>query len=169
MYLMLSLKNKCRAITNRFKNHVIKEYANSIGKTESEALKLIQFEGFMYMPIKEYLLDIETAEEKLLKYADFNSRFKRLYLDSGITNIVDFAKKYLIDEFDKFKVTDELCYNCTRYFGEGALYDCDCGFATYHEIVSELDLEFGMSNEAIVELAKRFISDDYKFVAREEY
>ncbi len=69
----------------------------------------------------------------------------------------------------KFPVT------CNRFFGEGALYDCDCGFGTYYEIANALCLSLGIdkyrwkAEENFTEKVKLFLSDEYCFACKEYY
>ena len=69
----------------------------------------------------------------------------------------------------------KMSVTCNRFFCEGALYDCNCGFGTYYEIAkaicSTLDLiKFKCIDEGIPEEKVRlFLSEEYCFACNEYY
>lgn len=62
---------------------------------------------------------------------------------------------------------DEKCYSCHRYFCNGSLDECNCGFESYYDICYQLKIESTTSKEQLRTIAKQFLSDECKIVARE--
>ncbi len=75
-------------------------------------------------------------------------------------------KRAVLEEYKKKFEEQELncnpdCYSCTRFFQEGSLYECDCGFETYSGILdnfSEFSDEAGLI---------KFLSPEIAVVGRE--
>ena len=58
-------------------------------------------------------------------------------------------------------------FYCLRYFDEGAMDDCECGFQTYEAISSE----FPTPNDSkkFLDYIEWFLSDKCKVIAKEKY
>lgn len=150
-----------------FKESVIEEYCKLNNYTKEQALLQIDYEEFSDTNLREILKDEATAKEKLKEYAKNNQDFKDKYKSSGMNNIVDFAKEYYEDDFNDFQAISRGRFRCDKYFSEGCLNDCYCGFESYIKITEQFKLDITDSDAQIQEKARAFLSDDCKIVAKE--
>ena len=148
-----------RKLVLNFKETVIEEYSKQKNYTKEQALLQIDYEEFA----NTYLRDIQDDEKKLKEYLEENEDFKNSFKQSKSMDIVEFAKKYFIEDYNEFKRMTNGKFQCDKYFSNGCLNDCDCGFESYTKIAEEFDLD----GNDIQEKAKEFLSDDCKIIAKE--
>ncbi len=155
--------NTSREIVLKFKDAVIYEYCALTGYTKDQALLQIDYEEFSNTYLRDILKDEKTAKEKLKKYLEENEDFKDRFKRCKGVDIVEFAKDYFELDFMEFKAIARGKYRCDKYFENGCLNDCYCGFESYARISKQLDL----ANSNIQEKAKAFLNDDCKIIAKE--
>lgn len=158
-----------RGAVQRFKDKMLEALCKINGWTMEKALEEIDFEAFANIEIKEILKDELTAKEKLEKNMEYNFKFKEEFKRSKSTDIVAFAKEYLIRDCNEFKEQVQWRISCELYFQNGCLNDCDCGFEDYYAIKQALDITYYTSDEDMEKKATEFISNNCKIVAVEKY
>ena len=152
----------------KFREYIIEEYSNKVGKSKEEGLRELEFEAFANIELKEILQDEEHAEEKLRKNMKLNYKFKREFDSSSERNIVKFAKQFLIKDFEEFKEYRKGKFSCEIYFCNGCLNDCYCGFENMFEIIKVLGLD-EFDDELLRKKAKWLVGNSSRIVAKEEY
>ena len=153
----------------RFKEFALKEFCAQENLSLEDAMDLLYFEGCAYNTVS-ILLRRENAEKELLDYLKRNPSFKKNFEESGVFSIVEFSKDYVKKEMEKFKKSSNSKeIFCSRYFGEGSLFECDCGFENYSFMFDNFDLSKVKTDKDFEELAKKYLSDDYFFEASELY
>lgn len=154
----------------KFKDVLIKAFGELEGLTNDEAMDKLYYEEYKSVMVEKILLESEDKEKDLKEYAkdicgyEFNEGYKKSDLD-----IVEYAKKYLIDDVKKEIKLHDGRFFCSRYFKEGCLADCYCGFQDFKNICWKLDLNFLWKDEEYYKFAKEFLTDKYKFQAIEKY
>ena len=150
------------------KSILIEEYAKIVNKPYDKAKEEIDFEAFAYIELKEALEDEQNAKEKVEKLMERDYRIKLAFERSDSNNLLEFAKKYLYDNYLEFKNTPGRKYCCHRYFSNGCLDTCDCGFESYSDICLKLNISRYSSESELCETIKSYLSDKYKVVAIEK-
>ena len=150
----------------KFKEAVIEEYCKLNNYTKAQAILEIEHEEFANTYIRDALKDEKTAKEKLQEYASKDQNFKNRYKESGMNDIVEFAKLFYEDDFNEYQTACQGKFHCDKYFSEGCLNDCYCGFESYTRIAGNFDLDVE-NEDQINEKAKAFLSDDCKIIAKE--
>ena len=154
----------------KMKSLIFEEYAKIVNKPYDEAKEEIDFEAFAYVELKNALEDNEHAKENVEKLIKRDYRLREAYDASEDKNIISFAKKYLYENYLDFKNQPGRKYCCHRYFCEGALDDCDCGFESYGDICKKLGIDIYSNDENdLRDTVRRFLSDECKLVATEKY
>lgn len=159
----------CRGAVQRFKTKLIEALGKMNGWTMERTQQEIDFEAFSNIEIREILKDESTAKEKLIDNMKYNYKFEQEFKNSKSTDIVAFAKEYLIRDCKEFKEQVKGRISCELYFSNGCLNDCDCGFEDYYSIEKAFDINYYTSNEDLEQKAMDFLSDKYKIVAIENY
>lgn len=152
-----------RNLVLAFKEAVIEEYCKLNNYTKEIALLQIDYEEFSNTYLRDILKNEETAAEKLNEYLNVNDDFKTAFRQSKNNDIVEFAKKYFIDDYNEFKLLTNGKFRCDKYFENGCLNSCDCGFESYTKIAEQFDLD----ENRIEDKAKEFLSDECKIIAKE--
>ena len=155
--------NASRELVLKFKDAVINEYCSLTGYTNDQALLQIDYEEFSNTYLRDILKDEKTAREKLKKYLEENEDFKNSFKRSKSEDIVEFAKDYFELDYIEFKAITRGKFRCDKYFENGCLNDCYCGFESYVKISKQFDLE----NINIQEKAKELLSDSLVIIAKE--
>lgn len=159
-----------RKIILRVKSLIFEEYAKIINKPYKEAKEEIDFEAFAYVDLKNALADKANAKENIEKLMKRDYRLRIDFEKSGSDNLLEFSEKYLYENYLEFKNAPGRKYCCHRYFCNGALDDCDCGFETYGDICRELDIKLSDDDDdALREAVRKYLSSEYKLVAKEKY
>ena len=169
--LAFTVYNRNRAVVKRFAVALLAALAKMLNITVEQVGKEIEHEAFGNSAIREILKDESTAEVKLKEYVQQNpdyNRFTAAYKKSGEADIVSFAKKFYVEDFEEIKKLSNGRISCEMYFCNGCLNDCNCGFESYYDIEEKLGLDFYMTDEQISEIAKSFLTSS-KFVAKEYY
>ena len=159
----------CRGAVQRFKTKLIEALGKMNGWTMERTQQEIDFEAFSNVEIREILKDESTAKEKLIENMKYNYKFEREFKNSKSTDIVAFAKEYLIRDCKEFKKQVNGRISCELYFNNGCLNDCDCGLEDYYAIEKAFDINYYTPNEVLEQKAMDFLSDKYKIVAVENY
>ena len=162
------INNESRMQVLKFKDYMLDEYCKIYGVTMEELWKQIDIEAFGNVEIRDILKDEASAEQKLRKNMEINIKFKDEFKASGETDIVAFAKKYLITDAYDFKKIVEGRISCDHYFCNGCLIDCNCDFGSYYDIERNLEIDISVPDDRIRLIAKKFIKK-LKFVGTEEY
>ena len=152
-----------RNLVLAFKEAVIEECCKLNECTREMALLQIDYEEFSNTYLRDILKNEETAAEKLNEYLNVNDDFKTAFRQSKNNDIVEFAKKYFIDDYNEFKLLTNGKYQCDKYFSNGCLCDCNCGFESYTKIAEQFDLD----GNKVEDKAKAFLSDECKIIAKE--
>lgn len=154
----------------KFREILIKTYCELENMSQKEAMDKLYYEAYKNIPLENILLYSDNKEEDLKKFMSsvFRYEFKRGYERSKNKDIVEYAKKYLIDAAEKSRKQHDGKFSCTRYFKEGCLRECYCGFEDFYAIDERL-LEKCNSEEDMYSRAKELLSDNYKFQAVEMY
>lgn len=147
---------------------IFEEYAKIVNKPIEEAKEEIDFEAFAYVELKNALSDKATAKENIEKLMNRDYRLKISFLKSEEKNLIAFSEKYLYENYLEFKNEPGRMYCCHRYFCNGSLDDCNCGFESYDGICSELGISYNQTEKELREAVKKFLSDEYKLVATEK-
>ena len=153
----------------RFKQALFKAFCEITGFTRKQAIEEIEFEAFANLDIRDILKDKTTAKEKLTNLLEHHYEFARHFEKSGDEDIVAFAEKFLYEDCARFKEMVNGRFSCERYFGNGCLDECTCGFESYHDIANNFELDKFDTEERMQQWAKLVLSDRYKFVAVEKY
>ncbi|MBQ4510408.1 MAG: hypothetical protein II984_06755 [Clostridia bacterium] len=148
---------------------IFEEYAKIVNKPYDEAKEEIDFEAFAYVELKNALADKENAKEKVEKLMNRDYRIKLAYSESEEKDLLKVAEKFLYDNYLEFKNAPGRRYCCHRYFCDGALDDCNCGFETYTDICNNLDITDKDDESVLREKVRKYLSDEYKLVAKESY
>ena len=148
---------------------IFEEYAKVVNKSYDEAKEEIDFEAFAYVELKNALSDKENAKEKVQKLMDRDYRIQIAYSESEEKDLIKVAEKFLYDNYLEFKNAPGRRYCCHRYFCDGALDDCRCGFETYADICNNLDISNQDDENALREKVRKYLSNEYKLVAKECY
>lgn len=146
-----------------FKEAVIEEYCKLNNYTKEQALLQIDYEEFSNTYLRDILKNEKTAKEKLNEYLNVNEDFKTAFKQSKNNDIVEFAKGYLVDDYNEFKRITNGKFRCDKYFENGCLNNCDCGFESYTKIAEQFDLD----GNKVEDKAKEFLSDESKIIAKE--
>ena len=152
-----------RNLVLSFKDALIEEYCKLNNYTNEEALLQIDYEEFSNTYLRDILKNENTAKERLNEYLEENEDFKNAFKQSKNSDIVDFAKKYFADDYTEFKMLTDGKFRCDKYFENGCLNSCDCGFESYTKIAEQFDLD----ENQIEDKAKEFLSDECKIIAKE--
>ena len=154
----------------KFREILIKTYCELENMSKKEAMDKLYYEAYKNIPLENILLYSENKEEDLRKFMSsvFRYEFKQGFARSKNKDIVEYAKKYLVDAAKKSVKQHDGKFSCTRYFKEGCLRDCYCGFEDFYAIDERL-LENCNSEEDMHNRAKELLSDNYKFEAVEMY
>lgn len=152
----------------KVKKFIFEEYAKIVNKPYDEAKEEIDFEAFAYVELKDALEDEKNAKENVEKLMNTDYRIRIAFEKSGSDNLVEFAKKFLYENYLEFKNAPGRKYCCHRYFSNGCLDTCDCGFENYSNICMELSIRHTQTEEEIREKVRDFLSDKYKLVATEK-
>ncbi len=158
-----------KRILLKAKSFIFEEYAKIVNKPYDEAKEEIDFEAFAYVELKNALADEENAKENVEKLMKRDYRLERAYSESEEKDLISFSKKYLYENYLEFKNVPGRKYCCHRYFCDGALDDCDCGFESYGDICRELSISANDDDNKVREAIRRYLSDECKLVAKEKY
>lgn len=152
-----------RELVLRFKEILIDAYSGITNQTREEALKQIEFEAFS----DTYLRDILDDKEKLNEYKLENFAFGMAFDESGSDNIVEFAKKYYVEDCEKIKKMTGGKIRCDCYFNQGCLNVCDCGMENYIKIKKALNIDDNDTETELKQKALDFLNEETRFVAQE--
>ena len=158
---------KEQRILTRFKALLIEEYAKIINKPIEEAKEEVDFEAFAYIELKDALADEKNAKENIEKLMKRDYGLRIAFEKSDSDNLLEFSKKYLYENYLEFKNQSGRKYCCHRYFCNGSLDDCDCGLEKYEYICSALGITIYTDDSKLRDVAKAYLSDEYKLVAEE--
>ena len=165
-FFNVDLKNSC--VIHRFKELMLEELCRIEGKSLDEIMQKIEFEAFANKTLHE-ILKQENPVAQLEEYKGKDYSFKSEFKASGMSDIVEFARKYVVYEEKHYRELVEDRLPCDRYFCHGCLIDCDCGFEDYFAIANKLEITFEKDDEKIKEAVKKYMSNEYKVVAIEDY
>ncbi len=166
-YFYDDLKEKLTAL--KVKELIFEEYAKITNKSIEDAREEIDFEAFSYVELKDALADEKNAKEKVEKLMQRDYRFRSAYEKCTSCDVMEFSKKYLYENYLEFKNEPGRTYCCHRYFCEGCLDDCNCGFETYYDILSELEIGYADDEATLRKKVRRYLSKEFKLVAKETY
>ena len=152
-----------RELVLKFKEILIDTYSEKTNQTREEALKQIEFEAFS----DTYLRDILDDKEKLNEYKLDNFAFGMAFDESGSDNIVEFAKKYYVEDCEKIKKMTGGKIRCDCYFNQGCLNVCDCGMENYIKIKKALNIDDNDTETELKQKALDFLNEETRFVAQE--
>lgn len=141
------------------KQRLIDAYCEAEHITEAEALDRIDKEYNEYNELVEAIADPK-------KHAKARWILRRInyLIDSDYNKAED--KMAVLEENKKRFAKEELgqshdCYSCTRFFDEGSLAECECGFETYDKLLDEF------SEYSDEEGIKKFLSPEIAVVGYE--
>lgn len=117
------------------RNRLVKVYSDIENITEEEALDRIDKN---YCEYDELVKAIEDPSKHAR--ARWILRRVSMLVETDYEKAKD--KRAVLEEYKKEFEKCELnkdfdCYSCTRFFSEGSLYECNCGFETYGNILDE--------------------------------
>ena len=154
----------------RYREAVVETFCSLEKLTKEEAMEKLYYEEYRNFYIEKELKKRIDSKEALEKFVEENygSPFSIAYNESKEKDIVSYARWYLDNYYKEEVKKRDVKFVCDRYFSEGSLYECDCGFETVDEVIRKLKLENIETYEDMLEHAKDFLL--YKrVVAREEY
>ncbi len=151
----------------KVKDILFEEYAKIVNKTYEDAKEEIDFEAFAYIELKDALKDEKNAKENIEKLMKRDYRLRLAFEKSDTDNLLEFSKKYLYENYLEFKNQPGRKYCCHRYFCNGCLDTCDCGFESYSDICSALGISQYSDEKKLREAVRKYLSDEYKLVAKE--
>lgn len=154
-----------------FKEALIKTFCEEENVSEKEGMDKLYYEEYKNGFLEKILLYSDNKEEELKEFMEkgYGFDFKINYERSNNKNLVEFANDYLKDSVTKEIKEHEGRFYCTRYFEEGALDECECGFENFEKIIEKFKLEEINDYDAMREFAKEILSSEYKFEAIEKY
>ena len=160
-----------RKAVMKLKDALIKTFCELEGVSLQEGMDKLYYEEYKNTRIEKILLESKDKEKDLKEYAKdyYNYEFSRGYKNSKTKDIVEYAKKYLIDSVKKETKLQNGRFFCSRYFREGCLDECYCGFHDFKNICWHLDINWWWEDEKYIEYAKEFLTYKYKFQAIEKY
>lgn len=164
-----TVDSMARHVVRKFKKEMLNELAKINNWTLDDAKREVEFEAFANTEIRDALADKKNTLDRLRKIGEQDYSFREAFRASGITDIIAFAQDYLITDCQSFKKRVNGKISCERYFSNGCLNYCDCGFESYYSILDKLDLDSFAPDEEIRQAAQRFLSNEYKLVAVEKY
>ncbi|MBR3890438.1 MAG: hypothetical protein IKJ30_00015 [Bacilli bacterium] len=154
----------------KFKEFIIKAFCELEKINKKEAMDKLYYEAYKNIPLENILLHSNNKEEDLKEFMKsvFMYDFKQGYKKSKNKDIVEYAKKYLVSNAKRSIKQHDGRFYCTRYFREGCLNDCYCGFEDFNHISWNL-IGTCVDDESLYNRAKELLSDNYKFQAVEMY
>lgn len=122
-----------RESVHKLKQDLIRAYSEAEHITEAETLERIDKEYNNYNELVLAIADPEKHKRALW----ILRRCCGMCVDDDYKKAAD-KQAFLENRKKKFERCelnkDTASYSCTRFFCEGALYECDCGFAQYDEL-----------------------------------
>lgn len=163
------LVNRDKALM--FKEALIKTFCEEENVSEKEGMDKLYYEEYKNGFLEKILLYSDNKEEELKEFMEkgYGFDFKINYARSENKNLVEFANDYLKDSVARSIKEHEGKFYCTRYFKEGALDECECGFENFEKIIEKFKLEEINDCDAMREFCKKILSNEYKFEAIEKY
>ena len=150
---------------NNFYNLLKNQYCKIENITEQEADKRVLEEGNKCNSYEEILKDEKNIKSKVKSLLEYNKDFKDFSL--SYKDKVKAFKDFVKHEIKKGCKSCKGRISCNRYFREGPLDDCYCGFDSYGAIYSEL--EIAKKDLSFEEFAKVFITENYSVLGREDW
>lgn len=163
------LVNRDKALM--FKEALIKTFCEEENVSEKEGMDKLYYEEYKNGFLERILLYSDNKEKELKEFMKkgYGFDFKINYANSGNKNLVEFANDYLKDSVTKSIKEHDGRFYCTRYFKEGALDECECGFENFAKIIEKFKLKEINDYDAMREFCKKILSSEYKFEAIEKY
>lgn len=154
-----------------FKEALIKTFCEEEKVSEKEGMDKLYYEEYKNSYLEKILLYSNNKEEELKEFMEkgYGFDFKINYERSENKNLVEFANDYLKDSVTKSIEEHDGRFYCTRYFKEGALDECECGFENFGKIIENFKLDETNDYAAMIEFSKEILSNEYKFETIEKY
>lgn len=152
-----------REMVLKFKEILIDTYSEITNQTREQALEQIEFEAFS----DTYLRGILNNKEKLNEYKLDNFSFGVAFEESESNDIVEFAKKYYVEDCERVKELTDGQIRCDCYFNQGCLNVCDCGMENYIKIQKSLNIDDNDTETELKQKALDFLNEETRFVAQE--
>lgn len=150
----------------KYKEIVLETYCELENLTKEEALEKIYYEAYK----NRYLLKLTENPKALKEYLEDSARydFKEAYEKSEEKDLVKFTLNYIKEDVEKSIIEHNKKIDCSVYFLEGSLDECECGFNNFFNIAHSLDLQDIYTEEEMKEHAIKFLKEN-KIVGKEYY
>lgn len=117
------------------KKRLIGAYCEAEHITEAEALDRIDKEYNQYNELVEAIQDPQKHAKARWILRRINGLIDREYdrAEDKMAVLEENRKRFEKKELGK----SHDCYSCTRFFSEGSMDECECGFSTYDDLLDE--------------------------------
>lgn len=158
---------------NRFKQFLITTYAEIENISTEQATENVIQEAFELKRIEEKKFLNPKTRDKMVKHAlKVDEHFKEVYEKHQDKSNEEIVNIFLKEQQEQFFNSNQGKVSCCRYFENGILNECHCGFEDCNNIsnaLAKFDILSTSSDEELIEGAKKFLSDKYKVVGEEDY
>jgi len=158
---------------NRCKELSIKAYAELENISIEQATENVIHEAFGLERNEEKKFLNPKTRDKMIKHAlKTDKHFKEVYEKHQDKSNEEIVNIFLKERQEQFLNSNQGKVSCCRYFENGILNECRCGYEDCINIsnaLAEFDMLSTSSDEELIEGAKKFLSDKYKVVGEENY
>lgn len=154
-----------KKVVDEFYNLLKKEYCKIENITEDETDNKIIEEGNKCIAYERILKNKKNIKKEVENQLVYNINFRNFAIpyNNKVEAFRDFVKQETIKNCKNCKGR----ISCNRYFVEGPLDECYCGFDSYGAIYSQL--EIAKKKLTFEEFAKVFITDTYSILGQEDW
>lgn len=158
----------------RVRGALIEAYCEVEKLSKGQALKNIKHEAFGLSKEQEEKFLNPLTRKEMVRYAkEHDYTFMQIFKENSKRPIEEIIEIYLAYKENMFYNTKKGKISCCKYFNEGSLYDCNCGFENVTQISTKLTENFSISqlnsSNELINAMKDFLSPRYKIVGVEKY